>query len=249
MGNEPSDPAAPRRVDLHSHLIPGIDDGCQTIEESLACVDALIARGYVGTVCTPHVYPALYPENTPANIRQAVQEIAEVLKAKGKQYSLWAGGEVRLTDNAVRDFERHGVPTLGHGRYVLVDYFGRQWPPFGDAVCDYLLDRGYQPLLAHPERMSVPALEWFRVLDRLTERGVQLQCNLNSLTGNEGKAAQDVAVELLNQDRYTVLAMDMHGVDGLPSRFNGIAIAERLVGSDKLRRLTEERPWEIVTLP
>jgi protein-tyrosine phosphatase len=217
------------------------------LAESLECVKALTSQGFVGTVCTPHILRSIYPENTPANVRIAVEEMAEELGSRNLEYQLWSGGEVRIAENTLGWLQEIGVPTLGDSLHVLIDYFGRTWPKSGDAVCEYLLENGYQPLLAHPERMSVPPVEWFRVLDRLTERGVQLQGNLNSLTGNEGGQAQDVAVELLKQDRYFVLAMDMHGVDGLGDRYRGLEIAETLVGLERVRLLTEQRPEAILT--
>lgn len=236
------------RIDLHSHLLPGIDDGCQTLDESLACIQSLVAHGYRGTVCTPHILSSIYPNNTVRNVRADVDELSAALKERGIDYQLWPGGEVRISDDAIDWLSEIGVPTLGDSRYVLIDYFGRSWPVCGDELCDYLFEQGLQPLLAHPERMLIRPMEWFRTLDRLQERGVLLQGNLNSLTGLEGPQAQEVGMELLKQDRYFVLAMDMHGVDSLPTRFRGLQIAETLIGLERLTLLTEERPNAILTI-
>src|SRR5947209_11686585 len=92
-------------IDLHSHLLPGIDDGCVAPEESLACVRRLQAEGFSGTVCTPHILPDIYPHNTPDRIKVRVAELQERLRAEGLDYQLWAGGEVRLDPGTLSWFE------------------------------------------------------------------------------------------------------------------------------------------------
>src|SRR5271165_6658164 len=100
-------------IDLHSHVLPGIDDGCISVEESLACVRRLQAHGFVGTVCTPHILPDIYPHNTPAQIAPRVAALRERLRQEGLDYSLWAGGEVRIDAGTISWFTSMGVPTLG----------------------------------------------------------------------------------------------------------------------------------------
>src|SRR3954447_11849642 len=127
-------------IDLHSHLLPGIDDGCVAPEESLACVRRLHAQGFVGTVCTPHILPDIYPHNTPDRIAARVADLNDRLVVAGLDYQLWPGGEVRLDPGTLSWFATMGVPTLGPGRHVLVDYWGQRWPEFADEVIDFLLN-------------------------------------------------------------------------------------------------------------
>ena len=100
------------------------------------------------------------------------------------------------------DLQRDGVPTLGNGRCVLIDYFGRHWPASGDEVVEYLQAGGYQPILAHPERMDFPDDEWNAVIERLESAGVWLQGNLRCLAGCEGSLALARGLALLEQHRY-----------------------------------------------
>jgi DNA-3-methyladenine glycosylase len=210
------------RIDLHCHLVPGVDDGCQTIEESLDCVRAWGAAGYLGSVCTPHMGSDWFPDNTPRRIAPLVGELQHRLDQEGLDYRLWSAGEVRLSETVVSWLREFGVPTLGETRWVLVDYFGRRWPECCDAGINYLLDRGYEVLLAHPERLTVPEREWQAVMDSLSERGVRFQGNLNSISGGEGPLAQDRALRWLSDDRYFVLASDTHGPDSVPGRLLGL---------------------------
>jgi protein-tyrosine phosphatase len=233
-------------IDLHSHLLPGIDDGCRTVEESLACVRTLMAHGFAGTVCTPHIWMAVFPENTPAKIAEQVAVLQGQLYAAGLEYQLWAGGELRIAEDTLSSLREHGVPTLGASRKVLVDYWGTQWPPYADSVIEDLLQTGYQPILAHPERMDLDDREWEAVLRRLQQSGVWLQGNLKCLAGHEGPRVGERALRLLSDDRYQVLATDMHGTPDLADRLAGLSTVEQQVGTTKLWDLLADSPQKIV---
>lgn len=234
------------RIDLHSHLLPGVDDGCAELEESLECVRQLLANGFCGTVCTPHVWPVEYRRNTPGRIAAAVDRLEAKLAQTGLDYKLWPGAEVRIDADAVAWLEEHGVPTLAASRYVLIDWFGYDWPKFGDELVGWLQARGYRPVLAHPERLWLPEPDWTELLNTLQSQGVLLQGNLNSLSGGEGDEAQARGLRLLAEGRYTALALDMHGPDTLPGRFGGIEVALENVGRRQVDELLCERPLEMV---
>jgi protein-tyrosine phosphatase len=233
-------------IDLHSHLLPGIDDGCSTLAESMSCVRTLLDRGFVGTVCTPHIWSKAYPNNTPVRIAELVTLLQKVLDAAGLNYQLWAGGELRIAKDTVSWIGEHGVPTVGQSRYVLVDYWGNNWPAYADRVIEYLLQEGYRPILAHPERMDFDDAEWDAVLGRLEQSGVWLQGNLKCLAGREGPKVELRARRLLEEDYYRILATDMHGTADLVDRLAGLSVVEQHVGIGKMRMLLADMPQEIV---
>jgi protein-tyrosine phosphatase len=245
MDEEPQIPAA-GRIDLHCHLLPGIDDGCQTVEQSLACVRGWIEQGFTGSACTPHVGPSWYPHNTPDNIHERLPELRRSLADARLDYQLWDGGEVRLSPETMEWFSYWGLPTLGPGRCVLMDWWGNEWPEFCTEACQFLLDNGYQPILAHPERMGLEQRELDAVLERLQKAGVWLQGNLNSLGGGEGPVAERRAMQLLREDRYFLLATDTHGPDSLAGRIRGLQVVEQQFGADRLATLLEHRPREVL---
>jgi protein-tyrosine phosphatase len=233
-------------IDLHSHLLPGIDDGCGTLAESLACVRTLMARGFTGTVCTPHMAVASFPDNAPAPIAAQVVALQQELRRAGLDYRLWAGGELRIAAHTVDWLRRHGVPTVGPSRHVLVDYWGTSWPGYGDLVLEYLAEQGYQPVLAHPERMDFDEAEWDEVLTRLEQEGVWLQGNLRCLAGHEGPEVRRRSERLLRERRYRVLATDMHSPEDLPPRLAGIAVVEELAGAAARQELLSQRTRDMV---
>lgn len=220
-------PTTANYFDLHCHLLPGVDDGCEDIDESLECIRLLSAAGFRGAVCTPHACVGAFPDNVPRNIKVWVENLRKAVEEAGLSYDLHAGAELRLSPNNLTWFAQHGVPTLGKSRAVLVDWWGDDWPNFCDATIDHLLARGYQPILAHPERMGLETTLLATVLESVTNRGVWLQGNLNSLGGGEGKRARDLAWQILGQGGYQLLSTDTHDPGSVPPRLLGLEVTLR----------------------
>ena len=222
-------------------MIPGIDDGCEDLDQSLESIDRLMTYGYVGSVCTPHIWPDLFPGNTPSHIEGLTAQIQREIDARGIGYRLWPGGELRLFKGAVKWFKQHGVPTLAGTRFVLCDLWEDRWPRHADQTFDYLLDEGYTPILAHPERMNLggklPAQ-----LTALAARGVLLQGNFNCLTGGEGPLAAERVRRFLHENRYALMAMDMHRPEALETRLEGLEIMIEEFGAEQADRLTDAAP-------
>ena len=237
----------PGRIDLHSHLLPGIDDGCPTWTDSIACVRQLMDRGFVGTVCTPHIISDQFPANVPERVAVWVSELRDKLEEAGLNYQLWEGGEVRIAPGILAWFDKIGIPTLGPSRYVLTDWWERAWPDYGYRLFEDLLGAGYQPILAHPERMCLEESELFKLIDSLRELGVWLQGNFNSLGGGEGPQAALWSQKWLEEGYYDLVATDMHRPEMLVGRFRGIDVAERILGIDQLRDMLEVKTGAIVS--
>lgn len=233
------------RIDIHSHLLYGIDDGCVDLQQSLTCVAMLKAQGFVGTVCTPHLWPDLYPLNRPAAIKQWVERLRGEISDAGYDYRIWPGGELRIFDGAIAWMQEHGVPTLGDTRCVLTDYWGGQWSNTIDETFRWLIDEGYQPILAHPERIRMPSPELEKRLDAVRAMGVWLQGNTRCITGQEGLTAKERLKQFIEEDRYHLLALDMHQPETLGSRFDGLAKLEDLLGAERVELLCAKRPREM----
>ena len=232
-------PAPTGRIDMHSHMLPGIDDGCTTVAESLESIRALIDHGYVGTVCTPHCWPTLYPANTPAHIALWVEALRTEIDKAGLDYTLWTGGELRPYPEVIPWIQAHGVPPPAGSRYVLCDFWENKWPKWADAAFDWLLAHDYTPILAHPERSAAPK-DYDTRLDRSVEKGVILQGNFQCFTGEAGYRADELVRQYMDDDRYTLLALDMHRPDALPGRLDGIAVASNEYGADRINAMTDD---------
>lgn len=245
MTQDPADttppflPPPPGRIDMHSHVLPGIDDGCATVEESLASIRRLIEHGYTASFCTPHCWPTLYPANTPTHIAIWVEALRQEIDKAGLDYTLYPGGELRLYPDAIAWMKQHGVPTLGGSRCVLCDFWEKKWPKWADTAFDWLLSNDYTPILAHPERSAGPK-DYEKHLDHWASRGVVLQGNFQCFTGEAGYRADELVRRYMNEGRYTLLALDMHRPDTLPGRLDGIAVSAREFGAERIDAMTDD---------
>ena len=227
-----SDTAALGRIDIHSHMLPGLDDGCRDWAESLLSIQRLKECGFVGSICTPHIWPELFPQNLPEHIRAWTIQLQQRIDDHGIEYRLWPGGELRLFKGVLDWMKRHGAPTLADSRCVLVDLWEEHWHNWIDEALDWLLAEDYLPILAHPERIGIHDLP--ERLTRLTDRGVLLQGNFRCLNGDEGFLADQWVRRFLLEKRYTFMAVDMHRPDSLESRLAGIEIVREEFGGDVL---------------
>jgi protein-tyrosine phosphatase len=235
-------------IDIHCHLLPGIDDGCALVDDSLECIRFLKEAGFVGSICTPHFLPTVYPENTPKFVKERVASLQREIDDAKLDYRLWAGAEVRLDAETTQWFERYGVPTLADSRYVLIDYFGRFWPEFADDAISWLKERDYQPILAHPERMNIEEEDLTDLIDLLTDGGVLLQGNLACFASGEGLQAAALAADWLLRKKYFALATDLHRPGHWPIRSEGLDEAKILAGEATLNKLMVESPRNILQI-
>ncbi|BAM04086.1 tyrosine-protein phosphatase [Phycisphaera mikurensis] len=248
-------PAPPRppagRIDLHSHLLPGLDDGCRNLADSLACVRGLLAMGYRGAACTPHFWPAQFPAVSAALVAERVAALQRAIDREKLLFRVWPGGEVRLFEDADKWMNLHGFPILGGaggGRTaVLIDSWRGDWPRHCDRTVDAILARGLTPVLAHPER-SPTRFGFGRLLDRLARRGVLLQGNLRSFGGGEGPRALSLARSFLRDGRYACVASDTHRAEGIQDRRRGLEALADETDADTLRRLTTDAPRRLLNL-
>ena len=140
------------RIDVHSHLLPGIDDGCPNLEESLACARRMVEAGYTHSFCTPHIWPNL-PQNTVEGIASRVVDLQRVLDAANTPLKLFPGGELNLRADLV-ELPPEQIPTYGMARrYCLFDIWVERLPAFFWTTVEWLQSKELKVILAHPERM------------------------------------------------------------------------------------------------
>lgn len=206
----------------------------------------LVEGGYTHAFCTPHVWPKL-PENNVANIRRGVDALQAEYDARQIPLRLLPGGEINLL---------WGWPELGDvpgarvvtyamaGKYALFDFWAEEMSQCVDCMLpavQYLQSLGLTLILGHPERIAALYRD-ARAVDWFTERGILLQMNTWCLTDPPGSPIYELAVRLLREDRYFAFGTDTHNAASMPNRIRGLAIAEQIVGRDRVERLTIENP-------
>ena len=195
-------------VDMHSHLLPGIDDGSPDAATSVSYIKKMMELGYRKFITTPHIYPDLYP-NTRATILAAHQRLTEKLNEEGIDVEVHAAAEYFIDDSFLELMEKEELLSFGTKRCVLVEMsFIAPAPQWEEAIFT-LITQGYQPILAHPERYTY----WHRhpkAFQRVIERGAWLQANISSILGHYGKPIQQVAKTLWKEGHISLLGTDIH---------------------------------------
>lgn len=229
-------------IDLHHHLLPGVDDGPATLDESLALARAAVASGTTTVVATPHVSWE-HSHNTAARIAAGVTALERALEAERIPLRVLAGGEVAAT-RAVElpDEELHALH-LGGGPYLLVECPFTPTATGFAAMLETLSARGHAILLAHPERSPAFQREP-RLVGDLVARGVLTQVTASALTGRFGRTARDVAHMLVREGLAHVIASDAHSVQRRPP---GVLAALEAEGfASRARLLTGDVPRAIL---
>jgi tyrosine-protein phosphatase YwqE len=199
----------PFLVDIHSHFIPGIDDGSENMEQSISMLKRMSCLGYKKVITTPHVMHDTY-RNTPDIIRKGLNDVREAVAIEGTNIEVEAAAEYYLDEFFMEELTRGNMDILSFGdKYVLVETSFINEPIFLDHAVFELQSAGFKPVLAHPERYLY-FHEKKEDLAGLTERGLLLQVNLNSLNGYYAKPAGKMAEWLVENKLVSFLGSDCH---------------------------------------
>lgn len=232
-------------IDLHCHLLPGIDDGPTELELSLTMARAAVADGITITACTPHIYPGLY-ENDAAGIERAIAALRIELARAGIPLQLVAGADTHLAPDMVDGLRRGRIPTLGGSRYFLFEPPHHVAPARMDEMIFSLMTGGYLPVVTHPERLSWIE-ENYEIFPRMVKAGAWMQITSGSLTGRFGRRPKYWAERMLDEGLVHILATDAHNMARRgPWLAEGREAAAQRVGSAEALRLVQTRPRGIL---
>lgn len=197
----------PLGTDLHSHLLPGLDDGVVDYNEAVAVIQKLTALGFNRFVTTPHVNDLF--RNTPSIIREALNGLRTHLAKVGITASIEAAAEYYLDESVMTALERE-EPLLTFGqKYLLFETNFLSEPFFINEFLFKALSKGYKPILAHPERYQYMTLE---KAEDLRTRGALFQINLLSLSGYYSRPIQKMAERLIEKGSIDFLGSDCHNL-------------------------------------
>lgn len=232
-------------IDLHCHLLPGIDDGAKSLAVSLEMARLAVADGITVTACTPHILPGVY-NNEGATIEAVVAILRRALERAEIPLRLVSGADVHVAPDLVADLKSGLVLTVNRSRYLLLEPPHHVVPPrLADHVFD-LQAAGYVAILTHPERLS-----WienhYPLICELTRNGVLMQLTAGSLLGRFGKRARYWAERMLCEGLCHLLASDAHDTAARPpilSEARDFAAAR--LGEEEAMQLVLTRPQAIL---
>lgn len=211
-------------IDIHCHLLPGIDDGPATVEAALALTKACIDDGITHAVLTPHVFPGRF-ENWRTSIAEEHARFAELLAASGMALQLSWAGEVRLTPEVLELLARDELPflgTVGGFRTLLLEMPDGQVPLGALNFVRRLMAEKVRPVIVHPER-NRGVMEKPERLRAFVDEGCYVQVTAGSLVGQFGARAQAVAADLVARGWVHAVASDAHNTTGRRPRMRDAA--------------------------
>jgi tyrosine-protein phosphatase YwqE len=194
-------------VDIHSHLIPGIDDGSKSMEQSVEMITRLKNMGFKKLITTPHIMQYEY-DNTPDIILGGLKELQEVLKQKNIDIEIEAASEYFLDQHFLELIQKKDLLTFGDN-YLLFELSYTIKPVILENAVFSMISQGYNPVLAHPERYLFMHKN-FDEYRELKEKGVLFQVNLNSFSGYYSKVVKDIANRLAEEGMIDFIGSDTH---------------------------------------
>jgi protein-tyrosine phosphatase len=232
-------------IDLHCHMLPGIDDGAGDLTVSLQMAQAAVDQGVTVVACTPHILPGLYHNTGPA-IRQAIAQLQAALDDNGIALQLTTGADVHMAPDFVAGLRSGRLLSIADSRYVLVEPPHHTAPPQIEEFFFSLIAVGYVPILTHPERLSwVPSR--YQTIKKLVESGVWMQVTAGSFTGAFGRNPLYWAERMLDEGRVHLIASDAHDAGRRrPDLAVGRELAAKRVGAAEAERLVLTRPQAIL---
>ena len=232
-------------IDLHCHLLPGIDDGSKDLEMSLAMARMASSDGISTIACTPHILPGVYRNTGPA-IRTAVARLRESISQADIPIALVTGADVHIAPDLGFQLREGKALTLNDSRYFLLEPPHHLLPPRLEDLIFSLQTGGYVPILTHPERLSWIE-DHYDLIERFACNSVLMQITAGSLMGQFGRRPRYWAERMLDDGLCHLLATDAHNIERRAPR---MAEARELVahrmGHDEAMNMVLRRPQGIL---
>lgn len=232
-------------IDVHSHILPNIDDGSRSIDETFNLIKEAKEAGFEGIICTSHYMENYYETDRPER-EVWINAIHENLKNKNIEMNLYLGNEIYMSDNIIKLLEDGKATTMNDTSYVLFEL------PLNVEPMN-LYDMVYEmqqykivPILAHPERYSFVQTDPELIYD-LIDKGVLMQANYGSIVGQYGKKAQMIVQKFLENNMIHMLGTDAHRQNTIYPKIPEILVElKSLVGEEKLNELTTINPELVI---
>lgn len=237
-------------IDIHSHILPGVDDGAQTLEDALIMLRMAVANGITTQVLTSHIQTGRYT-NSPASLRKSFAEFLDVVDSQNIPIKLLLSAEVRIEPELLVLLEQDDFPWLGmwdDKRVFLLEMPHNHLPVGSLNLVKHLIQNNIMPVIVHPER-NRECQQDIKKLVPLIKAGCKIQITAGSLTGNFGQKAKNVAVQLLKEDMVMFLATDCHSPSYRPpDLMSGLKVAEKIIGNKEANMLVNDLPRKLCQL-
>lgn len=205
-------------IDIHSHILYGVDDGPENIQQSLELLEKAVKEGITDIIATSHVLHPRFEVSAQTMIQQ-VSELQQRVQQEGLQITIHTGHEIRIDERMPQLFLEKKLLPLANSNYILVELPANSVPVFTKPLLFQLQELGYIPIIAHPERNKAIAENPRRLKD-LIQNGALAQVTAGSVAGHFGKAVQQVSLSLIESNLVHTYGSDVHHVKNRPFLFD-----------------------------
>lgn len=232
-------------IDIHSHIIPNVDDGARSVEETFNILKEAQEAGFTDVILTSH-FLLNYYENNAQELIFWKEKLQEVLKKQGTKINLHSGMEIYITNQMEELLENKKILTLANSRYMLIELPLATNVKYFDYVVYYLEAKGIKPIIAHPERYKCVQKDP-DIVEEYIEKGCLIQCNYGSIVNLYGREAEKTIKTLLKKNQVHFLGSDVHRENGTYLIIlDAIKKIRKIIGENKINEITTINPKKIL---
>ena len=232
-------------IDIHSHIIPNVDDGARSVEETFNILKEAQEAGFTDVILTSHFLLNYYETNAKELIFWK-EKLQEVLKKQGTKINLHSGMEIYITNQMEELLENKKILTLANSRYMLIELPLATNVKYFDYVVYYLEAKGIKPIIAHPERYKCVQKDP-DIVEEYIEKGCLIQCNYGSIVNLYGREAEKTIKTILKKNQVHFLGSDVHRENGTYLIIlDAIKKIRKIIGENKINEITTINPKKIL---
>lgn len=232
-------------IDIHSHIIPNVDDGARSVEETFNILKEAQEAGFTDVILTSHFLLNYYETNAQELIFWK-EKLQEVLKKQGTKINLHSGMEIYITNQMEELLENKKILTLANSRYMLIELPLATNVKYFDYVVYYLEAKGIKPIIAHPERYKCVQKDP-DIVEEYIEKGCLIQCNYGSIVNLYGCEAEKTIKTILKKNQVHFLGSDVHRENGTYLIIlDAIKKIRKIIGENKINEITTINPKKIL---
>lgn len=229
-------------IDIHNHIIFDVDDGSESLEQSIRMIKAAKEAGVTEICFSPHYMEDGYQTERKV-LEEKALEIQKTLVSEKIEIPIHLGEEIFIFPNLPQNLDK--VICLNDSRYLLMEFPLIEEISYIEEVIYRLFSLGKVPIIAHPERYMATAKD-FSFIQNIASKGALLQVNANSLVGHYGKPARELAIKLLKENMVHFVGSDAHSSAGYYKLAESLEILKRLVNEEKYLEITEKNPAKVL---
>ena len=233
-------------IDIHNHLLYGIDDGSQSIEDSIEALRCMEEAGYTDIILTPHYIKDSRYNSSAIHNFELLKTLKKELRNNNINIKLYLGNEIFMDDDIYDLLREREIYSLNGTPFLLIELpMNGEYPDYIEVFKD-LIDKGCHVILAHPERYYAFQMDYKKV-DEVLRAGVLLQSNIDSLNGKYGSEAERMIKRLLKEKKISFLATDSHHKKHNYGEWtNAKNVALKFISEEEFNKLTVENPGKLI---